>query len=348
MHKRSVGIVGASGYSGMEATRLLARHPRVELRFLTSDRWVGETVGRHLGPLGAVGQQTYVAQEQAEALASGCDVVLLATPAEASFQLAPKLLRAGARVVDLSGAFRLADRAIAHQWYGLSHREGGPLSEAVYGLPELSRKEIASARLVANPGCYPTAALLPLLPLLQRGLLEPESIVINAASGVTGAGRKVAEEYGFVEIEGDYRAYRVLRHQHTPEIAQTLSRVAGREVRPVFTPHLLPMKRGILTTTFARLESASGAPAVAAALGDAYRNEPFILRAAAAEDVSLKKVVGTNLCQIGFAVEGDRLILVSAIDNLVKGAAGQAVQNMNLMLGLEEGEGLVGLRTFYP
>jgi N-acetyl-gamma-glutamyl-phosphate reductase len=348
MHKRPVGIVGASGYSGMEATRLLSRHPSVELRFLTSDRWVDETVGQHLGPLGPVGQLTYVAQEQAEARASGCEVVLLATPAEISFQLVPKLLRAGTRVVDLSGAFRLADRTAAQKWYGLSHPDGAPLDEAVYGLPELYRNEIASARLVANPGCYPTGAILPLLPLIRRGLLEPDPIVINAASGVTGAGRKVAEEYGFVEIDGDYRAYRVLRHQHTPEIAQTLSRVAGHDIHPVFTPHLLPIKRGILTTTFARLKPAWGVPAVAAALGDAYRNESFVMRAGTAEEVSLKKVVGTNLCQIGFALEGERLILVSAIDNLVKGAAGQAVQNMNLMLGLDEGEGLAGLRTFYP
>jgi N-acetyl-gamma-glutamyl-phosphate reductase len=190
--------------------------------------------------------------------------------------------------------------------------------------------------------------VLPLIPLLRRGLLESDSIVINAASGVTGAGRKVAEEYGFVELDGDYRAYRIHRHQHTPEIAQTLSGAAGLDVRPVFTPHLLPIKRGILTTTFARLKPAHGAPAVAAALGDAYRSEPFVLRAGNAEEVCLKKVVGTNLCQIGFALDGDRLLLLSAIDNLVKGAAGQAVQNLNLMLGLEEGEGLTGLRTFYP
>ena len=348
MHKHPVGIVGASGYSGMETTRLLARHPQVELRFLTSDRWVDETVGRHLGPIGPVAQLTYAPQGQAEALAAGCEVVLLATPAEISFELAPPIVRGGARVVDLSGAFRLADRAQAQKWYGLSHPEGGALEEAVYGLPELSRAEIAGARLVANPGCYPTAAILPLAPLLRRGLLEPDSIVINAASGVTGAGRRVAEEYGFVEVDGDYRAYRVLRHQHTPEIGETLSRVAGQSVRPVFTPHLLPLKRGILTTTFARLKPAWGAPAVGAALGDAYRNEPFVSLTSKADEVSLKSVVGTNLCQIGFAVEGDRLILISAIDNLVKGAAGQAVQNLNLMIGCDEGEGLAGLRTFYP
>ncbi|HZA12962.1 MAG TPA: Asd/ArgC dimerization domain-containing protein, partial [Myxococcaceae bacterium] len=170
----------------------------------------------------------------------------------------------------------------------------------------------------------------------------------NAASGVTGAGRKVAEEYGFVEIEGDYRAYRVLRHQHAPEIAQTLSLAAGLDIRPVFTPHLLPIKRGILTTTFARLKPAWDASAVAAALRDAYRNEPFVALASKAEEASLKSVVGTNLCQIGFALDEDRLILVSAIDNLVKGAAGQAVQNLNLMLGVDEREALAGLRAFYP
>ena len=348
MHKHPVGIVGASGYSGMEVTRLLARHPAVELRFLTSDRWVGETVGRHLGPLGPVAQLTYAPQEQAGTLASSCEVVMVATPAEASFDLVPQLLDAGTRVVDFSGAFRLRDRAAAQKWYALSHPDGGPLAEAVYGLPELNREAIASARLVANPGCYPTSAALPLAPLVRRGMLEPSSIVINAASGVTGAGRKVAEEYGFVEIEGDYRAYRVLRHQHAPEIAQTLSLAAGLDIRPVFTPHLLPIKRGILTTTFARLKPAWDAPAVAAALRDAYRNEAFVTLASKAEEVSLKSVVGTNLCQIGFALDEDRLILVSAIDNLVKGAAGQAVQNLNLMLGVDEREALAGLRAFYP
>ncbi len=342
MHKHPVGIVGASGYSGMEATRLLAAHPRVELRFVTGDRFVGDTVAQRAGAGGPAGQRTYAPQDSAVALAAGCEVVLLATPAEASMELVPKLLDAGVRVVDLSGAFRLADASAYPKWYGFQHRAPELLAEAVYGLPELFRQKVAGSRLVANPGCYPTAAALPLFPLMKARLVEPGSIVVNAASGVTGAGRKASEEYGFCEVDADFRAYRVLRHQHTPEMAQTI----GAPV--TFTPHLLPVKRGILCTTFAHLRQKADASAVRASLADAYRAEPFVELVGSAEEVGLKQVVGTNRCRIGFACEGAKVVLVSAIDNLVKGAAGQAVQNLNLLLGLDEGEGLLALRAFHP
>ncbi len=334
----------------MELTRILANHSHAELRFVTSDRWLGETVERRCGVVGDARRLTYISQTEALTVSRDCEVVFLATPAEVSLELAPKLLEAGTRVVDLSGAFRLRDGAVYPKWYGFTHSQTALLSSAVYGLPELFRSEVPKARLVANPGCYATSAALPLAPLIKAGLIDPASIVINAASGVTGAGRKATEDFSFTEIDGDFRAYRVLRHQHTPEIAQTLGWVSDSGSAPdlVFTPHLLPVKRGILCTTFARLSKGVDAAAVNAALADTYGREPFVPLAASADHVSLKAVVGTNRCQIGVSIDGDRIVLASAIDNLVKGAAGQAVQNFNLLLGCAETEGLSGLRGFHP
>lgn len=348
MHKIPVGLVGASGYAGMEATRILAAHPELELRFATSDRWVGETVSHRTGVMGRTGDLRYVAPDEAETLASGCKAVLLATPAEVSVALAPRLVAAGVKVVDLSGAFRLQDPAAYGAWYGFDHPAPALLPTAVYGLTEVFRARIREASLIANPGCYPTAATLPLAPLLRQGLIDPQMIIINAASGVTGAGRKATEAYGFCEIDGDFRAYRVLRHQHTPEISQTLEGVAGTAVPVTFTPHLLPIKRGILCTTFAALRPGATAKAVADALKDVYADEPFVSVASSADDVSLKQVVGTNRCHLGVSSEGSRLVIVSAIDNLVKGAAGQAVQNLNVLFGLDETAGLSSMRGFHP
>lgn len=348
MNTIPVGIVGASGYAGVELTRLVAAHPGLSLRLATSDRWVGEALERRVPGADPGLSLRYEAQTGVAEKARGCEVVFLATPAEVSLALAPALLAARCRVIDLSGAFRLPRADDYARWYGFMHTQPDLLAQAVYGLPELFREAIPGARLVANPGCYATAATLPLFPLLKAGLVDPGSLVINAASGVTGAGRKASEDYSFTEIDGDFRAYRVLRHQHTPEIAHHLSRAAGTSPSLVFTPHLLPVKRGILCTTFARLSPGAGAPQVSSALADAFGGAPFIALAASGDDVSLKAVVGTNRCQIGFAVEGDRLLLFSSLDNLVKGAAGQALQNLNLLLGLPETLGLAGPRGFHP
>ncbi len=349
MHTPSVGIIGASGYSGLEATRILAHHPRASLRFATSDRWVGESLGARAGVTGPAASLTYVPQSEAEAHSAGCDVVLLCTPAEVSLALAPKLLAKGVRVIDLSGAFRLREADFYAQWYGFAHTAPALLGQAVYGMTELFRGPVREAKLVANPGCFPTAATLPLAPLLKAGLVDPQTLVINAASGVTGAGRKASEDFSFAEIDGDFRAYRVLRHQHTPEIAQTVEQVGkAAATRLTFTPHLLPIRRGILCTTHAWFNRGATPEKVAAVLNEAYGDEPFIALAPNADAVSLKQVVGTNRCQIGFTADGGRLVLVSAIDNLVKGAAGQAVQNLNVMFGLDEGLGLSSMRGFHP
>ncbi|HEY0096314.1 MAG TPA: N-acetyl-gamma-glutamyl-phosphate reductase [Archangium sp.] len=354
MHKTTVGIIGASGYSGIEATHLLARHERVELRLVTSDRWQGETVAGKVGLAGPVGQVRYAPLERSAELARECEVVLLATPAESSLELVPGLLEAGVRVIDLSGAFRLQDTAAYPSFYNFTHGSPALLAEAVYGLPELvSRERIARARLVSNPGCYATACALSVAPLLRAGLLDEGSIIFDAASGTTGAGRKGSEDMSFSEVDEDFRAYRVLRHQHTPEIAQTLALAAGRTVPLTFTAHLLPLKRGILVTAYGRLRSGATAAEARAALEQAYASQPFVTVLDSPDAVGLKAVVGTNRCMLAVGVDTSgydpgRVVVTAAIDYLVKGAAGQAVQNLNLIMGWEETSGLSTLRGFYP
>jgi N-acetyl-gamma-glutamyl-phosphate reductase len=255
-------------------------------------------------------------------------------------RLAPILLALGVKVIDLSGAFRLRDAALYPKNYAFEHTEKKLLSEAFYGLPELSRAP-AGTRLVANPGCYPTAVSLALAPLIEAGLVEGPFIA-DAASGVTGAGRKASEDLSFAEVDEDFRAYKVLRHQHQPEIAQTLD-------RPVtFTAHLLPVKRGILATCYARLARGKQAADLRSALLHKYANAPFVEVLGSPDEVALKSVVGTNLCQLAVASDGETAVVVSAIDNLVKGAAGQAVQNLNLIMGWPETAGLDALRGFHP
>ena len=264
--------------------------------------------------------------------------------------LAPAALEAGARVVDLSGAFRLAASDYP-RWYGFTHTSPELLREAVYSMPEVTggAAAVRAARLVSNPGCYPTACALAVLPLLQAGVIEPEGLIIDAKSGTTGAGRKATEELSFSEVDGDFRAYRVLRHQHTPEIERALG-LAGVPVGPVtFTPHLLPTRRGILATAYGRLRPGKTGADAAAAMAGFVAGQPF-LRAAKPDAVRLQAVVGTNRVLLGADADPERGVAVgfAAIDNLVKGAAGQAVQNANLMLGFDEGAGLDGLPGSAP
>jgi len=354
MHKYAIGIMGASGYSGIELCRILTSHPGVDVRFVASDRWEGVTVQTRTGIGGAVGALTYVPNAQALKASEGCSAVLLATPAEASLELAPVLLERGVKVVDLSGAFRLSDPTAYPRHYGFEHRARALLERAVYGLPELvDRKAIASAQLVANPGCYPTAAALALVPLLRSGLLADESIVVDAASGVSGAGRQASETYSFCEVADDVRPYKVLRHQHTPEIAQSLARGAGKPVRLTFTPHLLPIKRGILSTASARLAPGISSGAPAEALRAAYRDEPLVEVLDTPEQVSIARTVGTPRAAVAVstadsAFDPGRVVVVSSIDNLLKGAASQAVQNLNLMLGFPERTALEPALGVFP
>ncbi|HUS31575.1 MAG TPA: N-acetyl-gamma-glutamyl-phosphate reductase [Kofleriaceae bacterium] len=336
MQRPRIAVIGASGYSGIELVRLLLSHDGVELVAAGSDKWAGRPVeGAQQSHIGAL---SYAAHDVAAS--ASADVFMLATPAEVSHELAPKLLARNARVVDLSGAFRLRDAAAYATHYGFEHRHAGLLAEAVYGLPELDRSRQRDVRLIANPGCYATAIQLALSPI--RRLSGSQRFIVDAMSGVTGAGRKAVEEFSFAEIASDVRAYRVLRHQHTPEIEQQLQEAV------TFVPHLLPIKRGILATCHAQLVDGTTADDVARAFG-MFEGERFIELAKSADDVAIKDVVGTNKCRIGFSVGArGELVVISAIDNLVKGAAGQAVQNLNLMLGLPESAGLAGLRSFHP
>jgi N-acetyl-gamma-glutamyl-phosphate reductase len=266
--------------------------------------------------------------------------VFLATPAEVSAELAPRLLARGARVVDLSGAFRLADPAAYPAWYGFAHPRPDLLADARYGLPELARERLAGARLVTNPGCYATATALALAPLVRSGLVAPDGIAVTGLSGVSGAGRKASEDYSFCEVDDDLRAYRLGRHQHVPEIEQTVARAAGACGPVSFTPVLVPMRRGILVSAALRAPGASQAD-LAAALERAYGAEPFV-RVLPADRVMVKDVVHTNRAHVGVALDARAGVAVAtcAIDNLVKGAAGQAVQATNAALGWPEVEGL--------
>lgn len=339
MQPHPIAIVGASGYSGLELTRILARHPAVRLTALFSDRWAGEKVGDRLpveGPAGALAYAALSGAAQADA-----ELAILATPAEASAELAPRLLARGVRVVDVSGAFRLRDASAYPIWYGFEHPAPALLAEAVYGLPELGRDGLRGARLVANAGCYASAVPLAVAPFVKAGVVEPEGIAVTAMSGISGAGRKASEEYSFVEAEDDLRAYRLGKHQHVPEIEQTVARYAGRCGPISFTPVLVPIRRGILCTAHLRVRDGVGAADLTAALETAYAGEPFV-KVRPADRVMVKDVIHTNRCHVGVALDprARLAVVTSALDNLGKGAAGSATQAMNAVLGLPETTGL--------
>ncbi len=338
MHSHPAAIVGASGYTGLELTRLLARHPKLRLAALYSDRWSDEAAGDRVALAGPAAALRY--RHLSEADRADAELVFLATPAEVSAELAPKLLAKGARVIDLSGAFRLEDAAAYPAWYGFAHPAPALLAEARYGLPELAREQLAGAKLVTNPGCYATTIALALAPLVKAGLGLAGGVAVTGLSGASGAGRKASEDYSFVEVADDLRAYRIGKHQHVPEIEQTVARYAGRCPPISFTPVLVPIRRGILATVTVRLDGAAPA-GLEGALRAAYADEPFVV-VRAPDKVMVKDVVHTNRCHVGLAVDARAgvVVAVSAIDNLVKGAAGQAVQAANAAMGWPETTGL--------
>jgi N-acetyl-gamma-glutamyl-phosphate reductase len=343
-----IGIVGASGYSGAVAARLVAGHPGFSLAFVTSDKFAGQDARRRLGASVPPGLP-FSPNASALALARACDAVLLATPAEVSAELAAELLaHTAARVVDLSGAFRLASAEDYAKHYGAPHASPDLLASAWYGLPELFGPPPEGTRLVSNPGCYPTATLLALAPLVREGLVDPAGIVVDAKSGVSGAGAQAKEEYSFVEIDEDLRAYKILAHQHTPEIERHLGRAAAlSDLRLTFTPHLVPLRRGLLATCYGRPRPGATAARVHQCLADVYTRSAFVDVVAPGE-VTMKSVAGTNRARVGATANADVVIAIGAIDNLLKGAAGQALQNANLLFGLPEALGLDRLHPLAP
>jgi N-acetyl-gamma-glutamyl-phosphate reductase len=334
-NKLKVGILGASGYTGAELLRLLARHPGIDIRLLTADRQAGRPLGEIFPHLGALDLPVPI--KLAEADWSKLDLVFCCLPHGTSQEVIAGLPRE-LKIVDLSADFRLADVETYAQWYGHAHQAPQLQKEAVYGLTELARAAVAKARLVANPGCYPTSAQLPLVPLIEAGEISAEDIIIDAKSGVSGAGRDAKQQNLYAEITEGIHAYGIASHRHAPEIEQGLSQAAGRPVTVNFTPHLMPMSRGILSSIYVRLANGASAESLRAALFHRYAEEPFIRVLPSDQVPATRHVRGSNHCLIGVFADRvpGRAILISAIDNLVKGASGQAIQNMNLMAGWAE------------
>jgi N-acetyl-gamma-glutamyl-phosphate reductase len=346
-HSLRAGVLGASGYTGGELLRYLAGHPSMKVVWVTADSNAGKKVGEVFGHLR--GYEDLVLQPADAESAPALDVAFLALPHGEAALAGRMLLDRGVRVVDLSADWRLRDPAACETWYGWTHPAPGELSGWVYGLPELHRAEITPARAVASPGCYPTAAILALAPGLRAGMLQPQGMVVSAASGVSGAGRKAGVEFLFSELDASFKAYVIGTHRHTPEIEQELSDAAGEAVRLTFTPHLAPMARGLLATCFARLADGADAEGLRSALETAYKGEPFVRVLPSGVHPATKQVSGSNHAAIGVGADARTrtAVITCAIDNLGKGAAGQAIQNANLMLGLDETAGL-GALAVYP
>ncbi len=335
-----IGIVGGTGYTGVELLRLLAQHPQAEIVAITSRGDAGTAVSGMFPSLR--GRVDLRFEDPAKANLSACDVVFFATPNGIAMQQAPALLEAGVRVIDLAADFRIKDIAEWEKWYGMTHGCPEWVDKAVYGLPEMNREQIRSARLVANPGCYPTAVQLGFMPLLKSGLLETSSLIADAKSGVSGAGRKAETHIMFAEASDNFKAYGVSGHRHLPEIRQGLSMMSGVSVGLTFVPHLTPIIRGIHATLYGRIKSEADFQGL---FERAYADEPFVDVLPEKSHPETRSVRSANICRIAVhrPQGGDTLVILSVIDNLVKGAAGQAVQNMNLMFGLDESTGLCQL-----
>jgi len=332
-----VGIVGGTGYTGVELLRLLAQHPEVELTAITSRAEAGKAVADIYQNLRGRVKCSFT--DPGQSPLSACDAVFFATPNGIAMQQAPGLIAAGVRVIDLAADFRIKDIALWEKWYGMSHASPDLVRGAVYGLPELHRDKIRGARLVANPGCYPTAVGLGFFPLLEEGCVDIGHLIADAKSGVSGAGRKLETELLFAEASDNFKAYGVSGHRHLPEIRQELSAIAGQQVGLTFVPHLTPIVRGMHATLYARITRETDFQAL---FERRYADEPFVDVLPAESHPETRSVRAANTCRIAVhrPQDGDTLVVLSVIDNLVKGAAGQAVQNMNLMFGFDECAGL--------
>jgi len=341
-----VGIIGASGYTGVELARILTRHDMVELSVVTSRQYAGKKLSEIYPSLLDCADLTCENISGSD-LAAKADFFFTAVPHQTAMNIVPQLIEAGKKVVDLSADFRLHDSDVYEEWYQ-PHCATQYLPEAVYGLPERYREQIRSARLVANPGCYPTSTILALAPLLKNKLIDLSTIIVDSKSGASGAGRSAQVGTLYCEVTEGFRAYKVASHRHTPEIEQELSELAGEDVVISFTPHLVPMSRGILSTIYANTETDLTNGTLHALYSDFYYDERFVRVCPQGSFPATQYVRGSNFCDIGctFDPRTGRVVVVSAIDNLVKGAAGQAVQNMNLMCGFAEGSGLETISLF--
>lgn len=335
-----VGVIGATGYTGVELVRLLKSHPNVEISALTSEQRAGEKYSKVFPAFrGEVALE--LEKLNPDKLIGKIDFAFLCLPHQKAMETANDLRSAGIPVVDLSADFRISSAEVYESWYG-PHRCQKLLKEAVYGLPELHRDKINGAQLVANPGCYPTSVILGLAPLIKENAVDRKTIHCDAKSGVSGAGKTLTQDLLFCEVNEGLKAYKVGVHRHTPEIEQELSRLAGEEILVSFTPHLIPMDRGILATLYAQASKEMDSSSLWQLFQDFYEKEPFIRLHSLGSFPSTQEVKMTNYCDIGVHHDSrtNRVVVITAIDNLIKGASGQAIQNMNLMTGFEETTGL--------
>lgn len=339
--KLKVAVIGATGYSGEMLIRILVSHPKVCLTYVSAREERNQKIQEIFPYLQGLIDLPCPPLNVEEAK-DKADLFFLSLPHTASMEVAPLLLKAQKRVIDISADYRLKDPRQYHRYYHVEHKDTAHLKEAVYGLPEIYRSQIVKARLIANPGCYPTSVILGLLPALSKGLIRTERIIADSKSGVTGAGRSSSKRLHFSEVNENFYAYKPLVHQHVPEIEQELKEISGEALSLTFVPHLLPLNQGILTTHYVELKRPQSGADLLRVYKDFYRKEPFVQVYSEGFLPQIKDVVGTNRCAIG--IQGDAskrmAVIVSVIDNLIKGASGQAVQNMNLMAGFSETDGL--------
>ncbi|MBW1741933.1 MAG: N-acetyl-gamma-glutamyl-phosphate reductase [Deltaproteobacteria bacterium] len=335
-----VAVIGSTGYAGAELVRIVSAHPQAELTMITSRQYAGQPFSDVYPAMAGIVNMTCQSFSE-EAVSEAADVVFTALPHKTSMEVVPGLVARGKKVVDLSADFRFKDPAVYEAWYE-PHEAKDLLKTAVYGLPELYFDDIQSATLIGNPGCYPTSVLLPLLPIIKAAFVDPDSIIADSKSGTSGAGRSVSLATHYCEVNEGFKAYNVANHRHNPEMDEVLSLFCGRPIRATFTPHLVPMTRGMLTTIYLGLTEEVSIQDVASLLDSFYADKPFVRICPPGKFPNTLHVRGTNYCDIGFQVATGtkRLVLIAAIDNLVKGASGQAIQNMNIMLGLPETAGL--------
>lgn len=341
-------VIGSTGYGGVELIRFLLQHPYVKITSVVSSSQAGTPLHQGFPHLSEI-VPLILDDVDIPLLKEKADVVFLATPAGVSAKLAPGLLEAGLKVVDLSGDFRIQSTEAYEQWYKLEAPQEELLKKAVYGMSELYDEQIKGAEFISNPGCYPTAALLGIIPALKEGWVDPATIIIDAKSGVSGAGRKVNLAFHYAETNENFKAYKVNQHQHIPEIEQELSKAAGQDIVTTFTTHLVPMTRGIMCTMYATLLENKAVSDFIQSYQSFYEGRPFVRIREEGIWPATKEVWGSNYCDIGFAVDErtNRVTIISVIDNVVKGAAGQAIQNLNIMMGWDETEGLL-LSPVFP